>query len=104
MQKKLPVRIGRNLHVPNLTYSFHRTKRHAYEPHMTANALLWPQEAANIAGVSTEWLRQLAERGSLSVIRMGPRGVRLYERGEIERLALSRNSTAGGDTNELPTA
>ena len=71
---------------------------------MTTESLLWPQEAATLAGVTTEWLRQLADRGSLKVIRMGPRGVRLYERGEIERLAKKRRSTSGGDTSELATA
>lgn len=70
---------------------------------MTTHTLLWPQEAAHIAGVTTEWLRQLAERGSLNVIRMGPRGVRLYERDEIERLATERRSPTGGDTSELTT-
>lgn len=65
---------------------------------------MWPQEAASLAGVTTEWLRQLADRGRLTVIRMGPRGVRLYQRGEIERLASARRSTTGGDTNELTTA
>jgi len=71
---------------------------------MTTGSLLWPQEAATLAGVTTEWLRQLADRGSLNVIRMGPRGVRLYERGEIERLARKRRSTTGGDTDEPTTA
>ena len=69
---------------------------------MTNESLLWPQEAAQIAGVSTEWLRRLADRGALAVTRMGPRGVRLYVRSDIERLAerRTRDTTTGGDTSE----
>lgn len=68
---------------------------------MTTDSLLWPAEAAMIAGVSTEWLRRLADRGVLGVTRMGPRGVRLYVRGDIERLAQERGrTTTGGDTSE----
>lgn len=71
---------------------------------MTTESLLWPQEAAEIVGVSTEWLRRLADRGVLRVTRMGPRGVRLYSRGDIERLAKERSrATTGGDTSELTT-
>jgi DNA-binding transcriptional MerR regulator len=70
------------------------------ENRMTTESLLWPAEAAEIAGVSTEWLRRLADRGVLGVTRMGPRGIRLYARGDIERLANRRSST-GGDTSEL---
>lgn len=67
----------------------------------TQDPHVWPKEAAEIAGCTPEWLRQLANRGELTVTRLGPTGIRLYVRKEVERLQRRRPTTTGGDTNGL---
>jgi excisionase family DNA binding protein len=49
-------------------------------------------DAARVLGVSPDRVKQIANEGGLPALRVGRRGVRVYRRGDVERLAAERQA------------
>ena len=52
--------------------------------------VLQPSEAARVLECSAQGVRYLDDTGRLTSIRVGARGMRLYRRADVERLARER--------------
>lgn len=52
-------------------------------------SLISTQDAARILNVSSETVRNLERRGLLSAIKT-PRGIRIFDRSDVEKLAVKR--------------
>jgi excisionase family DNA binding protein len=49
-------------------------------------------DAARVLGVSPDRVKQIANEGGLPALRVGRRGVRVYRREDVERLAAERQA------------
>jgi excisionase family DNA binding protein len=67
------------------------------EPH--ADDLMTTGEAARVLGVSADMVRWLEREGRLPAQRT-TNGVRLFRRGDVEKLAAERARAAGATSNE----
>lgn len=59
--------------------------------------LLEPGDVAELLGVSAQRVRQLADEGKLPPAAVTPRGLRLFDRAAVERLAADRGRAPTGE-------
>jgi excisionase family DNA binding protein len=62
--------------------------------------LMTPMEAAQLLGLSADYVRDLSNKGSIPTLRTTT-GRRLFRRGDVERLQETRARTAGKRSRRL---
>lgn len=66
------------------------------EKHARPDDLMTSSDAARILALSSDMVRLLARKGALPIAARTIRGVRLFRRADVERLARERAETSRG--------